>query len=334
MPLTFSRFLQVSAAVTLGTTPPIPITNLDGDGLVIGWDITRPRRGAESGRIWIANLAASVRGTIKQAFENAQAKVPASVVAGRANAYMEQAQGNLEIAKILAARELAAPYGYKVSLAIGWEGSTRVVYKGDAIDLQPSTQRGQDVFTEFTIGSQAIQDAAVGASFSEITIVLLVRFLVESPAPNGLGLRVDPASLAKIQERGAALGITRYASWAKAGKTATILTDLVAMLGLEWKIHNGRWLVTEQGNEATADPEAFVLSPASGMADFTPSGGGGVYEGLAIPDIRSGHQLVILPDDRQVTKESARYRADAIRFFGSTESGSDMTIDARRSELV
>lgn len=336
MPLAFKAFSQVAASAILGTAFPFLVANLDGEGLTMTWDILRPRRGPETGVVTIYNLSAARRQAIHAAWKAASAKrVPPGVVETRAGSYLLQAQGDVSVARLLAKRaDPVLPYGYKLQFSIGWERVPTLVYRGDVIKMRPSKRQGQDVLTIMELGTQSVEDAAVGASFSEVRHVLIIEFLVKAPPPNGFGLQIEPASLAKIKERDAQLGIAKYDSWARAGSTSTIVTDLLLLLDLEWKIHNGRFIVTEKGNAATASLDAFVLSPQTGLLEWAEVDDGGVeLMALGVPDLQSGHQISAL-DTHGKPIGATRHRVESVRFTGTTEGRSLMAVEGRKAVLL
>jgi hypothetical protein len=333
MPLSFKRFLQVCARVKLGGAPPLNVINLDGEGLTIMWDIFRPRRGPEEGTITIVNLSEAARGFLHTSWKTATKKQVVVVEPDVAH-FLVQGVGSYEVALKLAERNASAPYGFKVDLGIGWEKRPSLVYRGDAIGMQPGKRVGVDVHTIFTLGSQAWQDAAVGASFANVTLSLIVQFLIQAPPPNGFGVQIEPASLAKIEQRGAELGVREYVSWARAGKTSEVVDDILASLGLEGKIHNGRFIVTDRGNAATASLDAFFLSPGTGLLDWTETDDGGIEAlALAIPDVSPGAQVAIV-DENATPVGAARHRVESVRFTGTTEGQSTMVLECRKAVLL
>lgn len=330
--LPFTRFLQVAARVKLGNAPGINVLNLDGEGHTITWDILRKRRGPEEGTITIYNLGSQIRGALGAAYKAAQRKVlGAAPDVGR---FLEQGVGRYETALLLAEREVAQPYGYKIELGIGWEGRTSLVYRGDAISVRPSRVEGVDVVTDLVIGSKAWQDAAAGASFANVTVSLMIQLLVQGPAPTGLGLQIEYDSLQKIEERGAEIGVREYTSWARAGKTSEMVDDLLAAMDLEGKVHNGRFVVTDRGNAATTSPIAFQLSPGTGLLDWTETDDDGLeVTALAIPDIQPGHQVAVTDLDARPIG-ARRHRVESVRLTGTTEGQSTMHIECRKAVLL
>lgn len=327
MSLLFTEFLQPSAAIELTPIPldprrsiisrggfvptaissvAIPIVNLDGLGLKIEWDIERTRSSApDQGTITAYNLSPALRNAI------------------------------------YADWKVASNIGRPMSLDIGWGPLTCTVFRGDAWHITPALHSGEDVLTIWQVGdgNKQVRDATVGASYTNITFIALIRVLVIQ----NLGIVMEAASQRLIEARVAAMAASGwngiFGNYTDAGDTASNLTDLLSPLNLEWKILNGFFVVMERGNLATSFPLAFVLAVESGLLEWAPLDDGGIeVTALANPQIAPGHQFQVVDPTATIydlaNTLAARYRVETVRFTGSTDGQSVMSIVGRKSTPV
>lgn len=297
----FTRFEQVSAAVLIPQLPVLTplMTNLKGNGLKIAWRVQRTR-GAEpdTGEVQVYNLAAASRGLL------------------------EETWGALDA--------LGTPM--LCSLSIGWEGLVGQVILAQVVSLKAAERVGEDVVTTFTLGDGAIstRDAVplVGGSFANTTIQTIISAYV----PIYLKVPVDPASLAIVTSRAAQIPVQVWANLT-VGDIDTFLDDILDTIGLEWKIVDNVWIVTERGNAATASPLAYLLAAETGLLDWTPVDGGVEVNALANPNIMDGSAFTVI-DAFGRPVGAAQYRVESLGFQGETDGNSTMMIKGRPSTLV
>ena len=300
VPVSFPEFSNVSAAVII---PQVPLlapytTNLFGDGLKIEWDISRTRGSdADTGTVKIYNLSFASRGLIQTTWALLDA--------------------------------LGSPM--LCSLSLGWGGIVGQVMMAQVWKIDPEQRIGEDVVTTLHLGDGIVttRDAVLGASFANTTIDIIIKFLVI----NGLKAIPDPASLAIISAKAAQLPVQLWQNYVVSTSVGEALDDLLDTLGLEWKILDGIWLVTDQGNAATASPVSYLLSAQSGLLTWQRQDSGVIATALANPNVQPGSAITVL-DSFNVPVGAPQHRVDTISFAGATDGDSTMSIGARAAILV
>lgn len=301
MAVVFPEYLYPSARLIL---VPAPIVNFDGDGLKIEWDIQRTRGGdPDQGTITVYNLSPFARKAIHEAW-----KAFTQVITG-----------------------------YLVEFGIGWGALTERVFVGDCWNFIPEVRVGEDVLSVFHLGdgNQRIRDATtLGTSFVSSSLDPIITLLVSAPPPVGMGFPIDPASKAYFLAQAAAMPVQTWNNWVLAGDPQDRLDELIDTLGLEWKIHNGAFIVLDKGNSATAAPLATVLNSGSGLLEWAQEDDGSIaVQALANPNVKPGSQIVV-QDSFGVPVGAVAHRVDSVRFVGSTDGDSLMHIVARKVVLI
>lgn len=283
---------------------PNPVVNLDGNGLKIEWDIERTRSSTpDQGTVTIYNLSPSSRKILHEAW-----KLSTAVAS------------------------------YLVDLSIGWGGLVERVFVGDVWKIVPEVRVGEDVLTvlELGDGGPKLRDAAnpkqANMNNAQITFILLV--LVEAdPSLGGLGLPIDPISRGVIEARARLSPFLGFDNYAGQGNTADQLDELMDMLDLEWKIHQGVFIVMAAGNAATASVDAIPLVAASGMLSWSQEDNGGITAtALANANVKPGTQIQV--QDSFGPVGLVPYRVERVSFTGATDGESIMQITARKSVLL
>lgn len=302
MPIAFKNFLQVSAQLLL---TPTPIVNLDGTGLKMEWNIERTRSSTpDRGTIMIYNLGTAARKAIHETW-----------------------------------KQLAPTLGYILEFSIGWENLVERIFVGDAWKLVPEIRVGEDVLTVFEVGDgnkgvrDGVQPIAANMSQGQIDFILLT--LVEATVElGGLGLPIDPASRAVISAKAKQSPFPKFDNYAGTGNTADQVDELIDQLGLEWKIYNGSFIVTDKGNAATASPIATLLSAKTGLLTWAQEDDGGiVVTALANPNVKPGSQISVI-DSFGIPVGAPAHRVDKVSFFGTTDGESLMEIVGRKALLI
>jgi len=315
MPISFPNFLQVSALVTAGVVvppalagvspSPLVYANLDGNGLRIDWDVERTRTASyDTGTITIYNMGLPALLALKTYIGFATAPI---------NALLP----------------------LNVEFSLGWGGLVEKILVGKPWVSKLGQRIGTDVVTTLTIsdGATTGTDASLGASFAEMFVETALLLVVSAPPPNGLGWPIDPASKALITARIATLPIKKT-NFIEQGNTVETVDGFMATLGLEWKVHNGKFIAMDKGNAATANPLATVLKAGGGLISWEQLDNGGIScRALANPNVSPGSQIVVL-DAFGVPVGSPAFRVERIRFTGTTIGESIMEIEARKSVLL
>jgi len=292
----FTEFLQPSAMLVLLTPPPI--VNTDGLGIRMSWNVHRTRStNADQATITLTNLSYATRRAMHESWK-----------------YFSQV------------------FGYTIELSIGWGGLMERVFVGDAWKMIPEERTGEDVITTFETGdgNKQIRDATVGQNFANVSIDVILKYLVTTV----LKVPLDPASEALILARAALLPIMLWNNYVLQGDPQDRLDELIETLGLEWKIYNGVFIAMEKGNAATASPIAFPLNVKTGLLDWWEENDGNIgVLALANPNVKPGHRISVI-DSFGVPVGSPAHRVESITFTGSTDGDSVMEISARKSVLL
>lgn len=295
--MTFPEYTNIAAAFV---APPMTYTNLRGEGVHMQWDVVR-RRGREpdAGVVTLWNIPSSEQASIRSAWLAAESTLGAH---------------------------------YRVTLSFGWQGVVMPMFVSEVMNIIPDRDGADEILTfELGDGVRTIRDAQVlGTSFAKTTTEVIIQFIVTTQ----LKTTIDPASLSKITESAAQLPVTLWNNYVVMGDPADRLDELIDMLGLEWKIHNGVFIVMEKGNRATAAPDAFVLSPLSGLIKAHPLEGEGVQaQSLGDPRMAPGSQFTV-QNPVGVPIGSPVQRCESVQFSGQTDEDCIMTVVGRKAILV
>lgn len=309
------EFLNVAAAVSgmsddeqrefeSGIAAPTTIVNLDGSGLTIEWDIQRTRSSkTDAGEVRIYNLAPSFRGALHASY----------------------------------LRRTASGAGFKVGVHVGWGGQLNLVMAGDAWEIIPDLPRGQEVVTilRFGEGQRAIVDSTPDAPKQytyDAGNALGLWLVIQDMFVQLGGLRIAPAMQAPFIEAVQRTPIAASGSWVLDGELTSTINDLLDTFGLEWKVINGQVIFLARGVTASAQgQEAALLSPSTGLLEWSPTDAGLSIRALSQPSIRPGTQIVVR-DGFGRPVGAPGFRVESVRFTGSTFTGeSVMAIEARRS---
>ena len=300
----FKEFLQVGAGLVL-PPPALPVINLDGTGLKIEWMIERTRTGTpDRGQITVYNLGMGARKAIHEMW-----------------------------------KKLGGTYrGYVIDFSIGWGGLLERIIRGDVWKVTPEQRTDVDVVTVFEVGDgnkQVRDSVTLGQNFANVHITALIKIFVSQPPPTGMGIPIDPASLAKIVERASQLPVRTFNNYcAQAQNSADVIDDLIETLGLEWKVFQGSFIVTDKGNAATASPIAPVLSAQTGLLEWNQEDDGGIQiKALANPNVQPGSQVIVI-DSFGVAVGAPAHRVEKVVFSGTTDGESIMEIMGRKAVLL
>ena len=295
MPVAFVQFFQVSTLLVL---PPVTLANLDGTGLKVEWSIERTRSSSpDQGTITIYNLSMATRKAVHELWKASEPLL-----------------------------------GYTVQFSIGWEGLAELVFVGNCWRMVPEQRVGEDVLTILEVGdgNKQVRDATVGQSFAKGAINTMITYLVTSV----LKMPFDPASKALILDKAAELPIQNWNNYVLNGDPQDRLDELIDTLNLEWKPFQGRFIVTEKGNFATAATAAPLLSAATGLMEWSQEDDGGVYlTALANPNVKPGTQVQVR-DSFGMSIGAPAHRVAKVSFHGASDGESVMEIVGRRSVLL
>lgn len=298
----FQRFFI--PAVRLETAQGV-ITNLTGDGLRFEWELNRDNTNkADEGVITVYNLAPALSGSIFEAWQ-----------------------------------ALSRASGYLITFAIGWDGVPQTVFRGDVWNFIPERRSPTDAMTVFHLGdgNKNLRDQAVGRSFSNVKIDIVLDYLVNlPPAPadaggGGLGLIYPPESKALVKQAASELPIQTFGNipaWANTREAVDIIMDT---LGLEWRVHNGAFVVMRGGVINRPGP---LIRPGTGLISYEKRNDGGiVLSALANPEVEPGIQIFV-QDDRGKPFGEPAYRTEKVRFFGDTDGESLMEVEGAKAVLT
>jgi hypothetical protein len=272
------------------------------------WSITRDNTvNPDEGNITLFNLAPVVSGAIFEAWQ--------------------------------AVNNLGLGVEYNVAFYIGWARIAKLVMIGEVWDLQPDLKTPTDVLTIFRIGdgNNAIRDQTVGRDFHGVKLDIVLDYLVRlPPAPDdagggGLGLIYPPESKAIIAAAAGALPYQFFANIPKGLNTKDAITLILETLSLEWRVHNGEFIVMRGGIINRPGP---ILRPGTGLIHYESRNDGGVVvTALADADMEPGIQFQVQNDLGKPFAELA-YRCERVSFTGSTDNESIMTVEGAKARIV
>lgn len=310
IPLTFTRFLHVAAAVSginpleqaawaTGIAAATQVINLDGTGLWIGWDVVRTRASStDQAEVTIANLPPVIRKALYQAWQAAS----------------------------------AGPLGFKMGLYLGWDSITTLAFAGEVYEMIPERRQGVDVHTVIRMGDgyKSVEKNAAaptvhtyGAGQSTVVWGLLVYMFGQ------LGLTIDPSQQPAVEAAVLATPLPVSGQISLEGEVSDVLDSLVASIGLEWKVIDGQVVFMAGGITASAQGATAVLLDAiHGLLEWEEAEAGGIRAtALAQPSMRPGNQFVVA--DSFGIPLGAGYRCETVRFTGATDGESIMVIEGR-----
>lgn len=299
MPIPIPEFLQVSASFI---AVPNTVVNLDGTGLKMEWDIERTRSSTpDQGTVTVYNLSPSARKVFHEAWK--------------------------------LSTEVAS---YILDLSIGWGGLVERVFVGDVWKIIPEIRIGEDVLTVFHLGDgvDKLRDGVtpLGANQAKTLFTAVLLILVSSE--KGLRIPIDPVSLVLIQAKAALLPATLFWNYVGQGSLEENIDDLIDLVGLEWKVHQGIFIVMDKGNAATASTIAIVLKAGGGLLSWAQEDDGGISAtALANPNVKPGTQVTII-DSFGIPVGSPVHRVEKVSFRGATDGESIMEIVGRKSVLL
>jgi len=311
-PLTIRRYFlpDIELFFTLGSAPDVPVLTVGypeqtpTDKLRVEWDISMTRTSsADQATFRIYNLNEATRRGLHGVWRKASTSKTNSMV---------------------------------VRAGLSWEGQTRNVFRGQIWKMNPSMHSATDVVTEVHAGDGAVslRDSTTdtGATFAKVDFVSIIQTVVTLE----MGLPIDAPSLQLMKEAAAQLPQTLdWSNYTISGDLQDVIDDLVATLGLEWKIYRGYFIVLRRGIRGiTDDPLAPLISADSGLIDYRPIDDDGIeLTALANPRVAPGIQIAVQgPDGLPVG--ALRYRVSTVRYHGSNYGESLMSVVGRKADLL
>ncbi len=294
----FKRFFV--PAVRFATAQGV-ISNLTGDGLLMEWQVTRDNTNkADEATVAVYNLSPILTGAIFQAWQ-----------------------------------VLSAASGYLVTLSIGWDGVPQKLMRGDVWDFVPARRTPTDSVAVFKIGdgNKSLRDQVVGKSFKGAKISIVLEYLVSIPstAPDigggGLGLIYPPESKAVVAAAAAELPVQTWGNIPAGANTREAINLIMDTLGLEWRVHNGEFVVMRAGVINKPGP---LIRPGTGLISYEKRNDGGIiFSALANPEVEPGIQVFVQDDFGKPFGEPV-YRVERVTFAGSTAGDSLMDVQAAK----
>jgi hypothetical protein len=288
-----------------GLAAPTAISNLDGGGLRILWDVTRTRSSkTDFGEVTLINLSPPFR---RQVYALWQTR--------------------------------SSSRGFRMGLHTGWGGVAHLVMSGTCWNIQPEVRSGQDVLTIFRFGEGQQEIVAATTNTPKAYTYeggdALGLWLTIQDMFFQLGLRVDPSMQPAFMSAVRATPIAASGSWVLTGEITDTIGDMLDTFGLEWKVYAGQVIFLRRGVTASAVGElAAVLSPSTGLLGWTPTDSGGIEcTALAQAAIRPGTQIIV-QDGFGISVGAPGFRVETVRFFGDTNGVSVMAIAALKSTPV
>lgn len=277
------------------------VSNLTGDGVLMEWEVNRDNTNkADEAVVSIYNLAPALTGAIFEAWQ-----------------------------------VLSAASGYLATFAIGWDGVSETVIRGDVWDFVPDRRSPTDSVAVFKIGdgNKSLRDQVVGKGFQGVKISIVLEYLVSIPpaAPDigggGLGLIYPPESKSLVAAAAAELPVQTWGNIPAGANTREAVNLIMDTLGLEWRVHNGEFVVMRAGVINRPGP---LIRPGTGLISYERRNDGGViFSALANPEVEPGIQVLVQDDFGKPFGEPV-YRVERVSFKGSTNGESLMDVEAAK----
>ena len=288
------------------TTSLFEIENLDGMGLTVMWDVTRtigPE--ADMGEVTVVNLGSDVSRGIHETWRAASGFVP----------------------------------GVNMTLSVGWDGVPKLMIEANIWDITPNKREVPDVLTVFKLGdgSDALRDQVNGKALNGAKLSEAIFWLVSLPqsrtdtAGGGLGLKYPKASKDLVIAASGQVAAWRIRNMPTGGNTRDEITNMMATIGLTWRVQNGAFIAMRGGAISKRGP---LLRPGTGLIDYQVRNDGGIALcALTDASVEPGMQLQV-QDDRGEDFGARAYRVERVNFSGSTKGESIMEIEAAKAVFV
>jgi hypothetical protein len=305
MTAAFKQFYipAVSLFVESPNLPYTEIQNLDGNGLRFDWSVSRDNTGdADQAEVTIYNLSRTVAGQLHKAW------------------------GDLAV-------------GFTAGIKIGWQGVAQLLLKGNTWDLSVDGRDGADYLTTFKIGDghNPIRDSVWGRSINGAKLNIALEQLVSLPVDaqdiggGGLGFIYPKESADLVAAAAARTSISDYRNLVPGMSTVHYVNDIMATLGLEWRVHNGAFIAMRGGIINEPGP---ILRPERGLLKYKSKNDGGItVDALANPDVQPGIQIQVQDNQGKNFAEPV-YRVESVEFTGSSIGESVMSIQAAKGILT
>lgn len=320
----FSEFFEPSVVVnfTLGTARGLTglfiapsvlrVGLLDShtDSLRMEWDITLSRTSnADEGRVIIYNLNAAHRLLLMEQWKLASS----------------DSENPLTLNLVL---------GWGGSRITGGSGAALPVFQGQVWHILPDERTGTDVLTivDAGDGSNNLRDSVPpqATGFSDLSAEVILKYLVEQV----IKVPISAEALTLFTEKIQGFPIKLFNNYVPSFDSADALDEYIDMLGLEWKIFQGEFILMDKGVRATTVQQIPLLSPGTGMLSWTQEDDDNVrVTSLAYPGVEPGLQVAV-QDENGLSVGAPRHRVSQVRFFGSNHNDSLMEITARKAILV
>lgn len=294
----FKRFFKPAVRLI---TPDFTISNLDGESLTLTWEVERTNTNAvDTATITVLNLGERVRGGI---FETWTA--------------------------------LSRSGAYGLEFQVGWDGVAQTLIRGAVWRMVPARRSPTDVETVFHVGDgvDGTRDQVTGRTFKGVNLVTVLDYLVRLPPAEldagggGLGLIFPPESKALITTAAGELPVQRW-DIPSGYNTRDAVNLIMDTLGLEWRIHNGEFLVM-RGGIINRPPE--LVRPGTGLISYEIQNDGGLmFEALTNPNVEPGAQ-VLVQDDNGRPFGAPAYRVTRVVYSGRSDGDSTMVVECAKA---
>jgi hypothetical protein len=288
------------------STSIFEIENLDGQGLTISWDVTRtigPE--ADMGEVRVVNLSESISRGIHETWRAASGFVP----------------------------------GVNMALSVGWDGVPKLMMEANIWDITPNKREIPDVVTVFKLGDgvDALRDQVNGKALQGANLAnaigLLVRIVPSrvDVAGGGLGLKYPKESRDLVAKAASQVAAWRIRNMPTGGNTRDEITNMMATIGLTWRVQNGAFIAMRGGAISKAGP---ILRPGTGLIDYEVRNDGGIMlRALTEADVEPGMQIQV-QDENGESFGARAYRVERVKFSGVTTGDSIMEIEAAKAVFI
>ncbi len=297
----FTRYLIPAVSFQAFDQPTID--NLDGNGLLIEWEVMRDNTpAADEGEVRIYNLAPSTSGAIHELWQTRSASL-----------------------------------GFPCTLSVGWDRVAQKLIQADIYSIIPQERTPTDVVSIFRFGdgNNNLRDAITTKTYSNVKISVAIEFLVKLPFAaadgtfqGGLGLGYPKATRDLVNAAAAATPLPTLRTITPARNVRQRVTEMMETIGLDWRVHNGAFIAMRAG--AILDRPPVILRPGNGLISYSKRDDGGItLDALANADVEPGLQVQVQDDDGKPFGELV-YRVEKVAFSGSTSGESLMFVEGAK----
>jgi len=301
MPELFTRYLNIAAeamitSTTVSGNEVLKISNKDGKGLRMQWDIQRSNTSStDSGTVTIYNI------------------------------------GKDAVSALNIAARWVKNITYKMTFSFGWDGKVGQCITCPITEIQPEIVTENDVLTQFIFAEKSNQNEIPSEILSASAVLYLSAFRVIA---DKLNVKLSKQFIDAVNAHPIATS-AQTLSAVFGNDPIQDMNAMISGMGpnYTWTIQSGFIFLLNNGLFQDNTPPQ-IIRPSSGLLTFTPQEGGGVQaQCLANPGILPGQQIIFQDKNNKVLG-GGPLRVESVRWSGDTDSVSVMDIIARDINVI